>query len=57
MQDEDGFYSINYGALALCSAITIARETVKHGDEIERLKQEVSYLKNKVRELEERRVA
>ena len=56
-QDNDGWYSINYGALALCSAITIARETLKHGDEIERLKQEVSYLKNKVRELEERRVA
>ena len=56
-QDNDGFYSINYGALALCSAITIAREVLKHSDEIDRLKQEVSYLKAKVAELEERRAA
>lgn len=54
-QDNDGWYSINYGALALCSAITIAREVVKHSSEIDRLKQEVSYLKAKVAELEERR--
>ena len=54
-QDHDGWYSINYGALALCSAITIAREVLKHSDEIDRLKQEVSYLKAKVAELEERR--
>ena len=57
IQDNDGFYSINYGALALCSAITIAREVLKHSDEIDRLKQEVSYLKAKVAELEERRIA
>lgn len=57
MQDDDGFYSINYGALALCSAITIAREVLKHSDEIDRLKQEVSYLKARVAELEERRIA
>ena len=56
-QDNDGWYSINYGALALCSAITIAREVLKHSDEIDRLKQEVSYLKAKVAELEERRIA
>lgn len=54
-QDNDGWYSINYGALALCSAITIAREVLKHSDEIDRLKQEVSYLKARVAELEERR--
>ena len=63
-QDKDGWYSINYGALALCSAITIAREVVKHEDEITRLKKvvvkqakEIVDLKNKVREFEERRVA
>jgi len=56
-QDNDGWYSINYGALALCSAITIAREVLKHSDEIDRLKQEVSYLKARVAELEERRIA
>ena len=56
-QDKDGWYSINYGALALCSAITIARETVKHGNEIERLKKEVVKLRERVAELEERRVA
>lgn len=56
-QDGDGWYSINYGALALCSAITIARETVKHGNEIERLKKEVVKLRERVAELEERRVA
>lgn len=57
MMDKDGFYSINYGALALCSAITIARETIKHGNEIERLKKEVVKLCERVAELEERRVA
>lgn len=63
-QDNDGWYSINYGALALCSAITIAREVLKHEDEITRLKkvvvkqaEEIVSLKNKVSELEERRVA
>ena len=56
-QDDDGFYSINYGALALCSAITIAREVVKHDDEITRLKKEVVKLRERVAELEERRVA
>lgn len=61
---DDGYYSLNYGALALCSAITIAREVLKHDDEITRLKKEVAKqakeivdLKNKVREFEERRVA
>ena len=57
MQDEDGFYSINYGALALCSAITIAREVVRHDDEITRLKKEVVKLRERVAELEERRIA
>ena len=55
MQDEDGFYSINYGALALCSAITIAKEVMKHEDEITRLKKEVVKLRERVAELEERR--
>lgn len=54
-QDNDGWYSINYGALALCSAITIAREVVKHEDEITRLKKEVMKLRERVAELEERR--
>lgn len=54
-QDSDGWYSINYGALALCSAITIAREVVKHDDEITRLKKEVVKLRERVAELEERR--
>lgn len=53
--DEDGYYSINYGALALCSAITIAKEVVKHEDEITRLKKEVVKLRERVAELEERR--
>ena len=57
LQDNDGFYSINYGALALCSAITIAREVVKHEDEITRLKKEVVKLRERVAELEERRIA
>lgn len=56
-QDNDGWYSINYGALALCSAITIAREVVKHDDEITRLKKEVVKLRERVAELEERRIA
>ena len=55
MQDEDGFYSINYGALALCSAITIARDVVKHEDEITRLKKEVVKLRERIADLEERR--
>ena len=54
-QDNDGWYSINYGALALCSAITIAKEVVKHEDEITRLKKEVVKLRERVAELEERR--
>lgn len=53
---DDGYYSLNYGALALCSAITIAREVVKHEDEITRLKKEVVKLRERVAELEERRV-
>ena len=56
-QDNDGWYSINYGALALCSAITIAREVVRHDDEITRLKKEVVKLRERVAELEERRIA
>ena len=56
-QDKDGWYSINYGALALCSAITIAKEVVKHEDEITRLKKEVVKLRERVAELEERRIA
>lgn len=56
-EGDTGYYSLNYGALALCSAITIARETVKHGNEIERLKKEVVKLRERVAELEERRVA
>ena len=54
---DDGYYSLNYGALALCSAITIAREVVKHDDEITRLKKEVVKLRERVAELEERRIA
>ena len=56
-QDNDGFYSINYGALALCSAITIAREVVKHEDRITLLEKENAKLKARVAELEERRIA
>lgn len=56
-QDGEGWYSINYGALALCSAITIAKEVVKHEDEITRLKKEVVKLRERVAELEERRIA
>ena len=61
--DKD-FYSLNYGALATSMAISIAKEVVKHEDEITRLKKEVVKqaeeivdLKNKVSELEERRIA
>jgi hypothetical protein len=54
-KDDDGYMSLNYGALALCSAITIAREVVKHEDEITRLKKEVVKLRERVAELEERR--
>ena len=57
MQDDDGFYSINYGALALCSAITIARMTINHEDRITLLEKENAKLKARVAELEERRVA
>jgi len=61
--DKD-YYSLNYGALATSMAISIAKEVVKHEDEITRLKKEVVKqaeeivsLKNKVSELEERRIA
>lgn len=54
---DDGYYSLNYGALALCSAITIAREVVKHEDRITLLEKENAKLKARVAELEERRVA
>lgn len=61
--DKD-YYSLNYGALATSMAISIAKEVVKHDDEITRLKkvvvkqaEEIVDLKNKVREFEERRVA
>lgn len=54
-QDNDGWYSINYGALALCSAITIAKEVVKHEDRITLLEKENARLKARVAELEERR--
>lgn len=54
-QDNDGWYSINYGALALCSAITIAKEVVKHEDRITLLEKENAKLKARVAELEERR--
>lgn len=56
-QDGEGWYSINYGALALCSAITIAREVVKHEDRITLLEKENARLKARVEELEERRIA
>lgn len=54
---DDGYYSLNYGALALCSAITIAREVVKHEDRITLLEKENARLKARVAELEERRIA
>ena len=54
-QDNDGWYSINYGALALCSAITIARMTINHEDRITLLEKENAKLKARVAELEERR--
>lgn len=54
--DKD-FYSLNYGALATSMAISIAKEVVKHDDEITRLKKEVVKLRERVEELEERRVA
>lgn len=59
--DKD-YYSLNYGALATSMAISIAKEVLKHEDEITRLRKEVVKqaeeivdLKNQVRELEERR--
>ena len=52
-----GYMSLNYGALALCSAITIAREVVKHEDRITILEKENAKLKARIAELEERRVA
>ena len=58
--DKD-YYSLNYGALATSMAISIAKEVVRHDDEITRLKkvvvkqaEEIVDLKNKVRELERR---
>lgn len=55
--EENGFYSLNYGALATSMAISIAKEVVKHDDEITRLKKEVVKLRERVAELEERRIA
>lgn len=52
--DKD-YYSLNYGALATSMAISIAKEVVKHDDEITRLKKEVVKLRERVAELEERR--
>lgn len=54
--DKD-YYSLNYGALATSMAISIAKEVVKHEDEITRLKKEVVKLRERVEELEERRIA
>ena len=61
--DKD-YYSLNYGALATSMAISIAKEVVKHEDEIETLKKvitdqavEIGSLKARVAELEERRIA
>ena len=52
-----GYMSLNYGALALCSAITIARMTINHEDRITMLERENAKLKARIAELEERRVA
>lgn len=52
--DKD-YYSLNYGALATSMAISIAKEVVKHDNEITRLKKEVVKLRERVAELEERR--
>ena len=54
--DKD-YYSLNYGALATSMAISIAKEVLKHEDEITRLKKEVVKLRERVAELEERRIA
>ena len=54
--DKD-YYSLNYGALATSMAISIAKEVIKHEDEITRLKKEVVKLRERVAELEERSVA
>ena len=54
--DKD-YYSLNYGALATSMAISIAKEVVRHDDEITRLKKEVVKLRERVAELEERRIA
>ena len=56
-EGDTGYYSLNYGALALCSAITIAREVLKHEDRITLLEKENARLKARVAELEERRIA
>ena len=56
-EGDTGYYSLNYSALALCSAITIAREVVKHEDRITLLEKENARLKARVAELEERRIA
>lgn len=56
-EGDTGYYSLNYGALALCSAITIAKEVVKHEDRITLLEKENTRLKARVAELEERRIA
>lgn len=53
---DNGEYSLNYGALATSMAISIAKEVVKHDDEITRLKKEVVKLRERVAELEERRI-
>ena len=57
VSNDGDYYSLNYGALATSMAISIAKEVVKHDDEITRLKKEVVKLRERVAELEERRVA
>ena len=55
VSNDGDYYSLNYGALATSMAISIAKEVVKHEDEITRLKKEVVKLRERVAELEERR--
>lgn len=57
VSNDGDYYSLNYGALATSMAISIAKEVVRHDDEITRLKKEVVKLRERVAELEERRIA
>ncbi len=48
----DGYLAVDYGALAHCEAVTVARGLVGVADEVELLKAEVKRLKARIEELE-----